>query len=105
MKSEFPHAAVVAVLLLAAAVPAAFAEGRTVAGTIEKISASEGAFTVKDAAGVSWRFKVAPDAGIDLAGFRVGDRVTVTIGRATPLNMISAADRVEKGDRLEKTGY
>jgi len=45
MRSVFPRAAVV-VLLLAAAVPAAFAEGRTVAGTIVKLSASEDAFTV-----------------------------------------------------------
>jgi len=37
--------------------------------------------------------------------FRPGDRVKVTIGRATPLNMITAADLLRKGDRVEKAPY
>lgn len=83
----------------------AFAEGRTVTGTIVRIDAGAGAFTVKDAAGAAWSYKVEPDAGIDLGAFREGDRVSVTIARATPLNMNTAADRVRKGDRVWKPGF
>ena len=81
------------------------AEGRTVTGTIVRIDAGAGAFALKDAAGVAWSYKVAPDSGIDLEAFREGDRVTVTIARATPLNMNTAADRLRKGDRVWKTGF
>ncbi len=93
------------ILFLAAGVPRGFAEGRTVYGTIERISAAEGSVTIKDAAGVSWSYRADPDAGIDLSAFRAGDRVAVTIGRPTPFNMIPSADRLRKGDRMEKTGY
>ena len=81
------------------------AEGRTVTGTIVRIDAGAGTFTVKDAAGAAWSYKVEPDAGIDLGTFREGDRVSVTIARATPLNMNTAADRVRKGDRVWKPGF
>ena len=83
----------------------AFAEGRTVAGEIARIDAAAGTFTVKDAAGAAWSYKVDPDAGIDLGPFREGDRVAVTIARPTPLNMVTAADLLRKGDRVEKAGY
>ena len=81
------------------------AEERTVTGEIVRIDPAGGVFTVRDAAGASWSYKVEADAGIDLSGFRPGDRVKVTIGRATPLNMITAADPLRKGDRVEKTAY
>lgn len=104
MRRSFPRFAA-AFLVFALAAPAALADGRTVAGTIVRLDAAEGAFTLQDSAGVSWRYKAAPDAGIDLAAFRVGDRVTVTIGRATPLNMGTAGDLLKKGDRVEKSVY
>ncbi len=85
--------------------PPAFAEARTMTGTIVRIDAGAGTFTVKDAAGAAWSYKVDPDAGIDLAAFREGDRVTVTIARATPLNMNTAADLLRKGDRVGKSGF
>ena len=85
--------------------PPAFPEGRAVAGTIVRIDAAAGTFTVKDAAGAAWSYKVEPDAGVDLGAFREGDRVTVTIARATPLNMNTAADLVRKGDRVGKPGF
>ena len=96
----------VAVLCLAlfAAFPV-LAEERTVAGTIVRIDAAAGTFTVKDAAGAAWSYKVEPGAGIDLGAFREGDRVAVTIGRATPLNMNTAADLLRKGDRVVRTGF
>ena len=100
----------VAVCLVLAAVlavpaPPLFAEGRTVKGAIVRIDASAGTFTVRDAAGASWSYRVDPDAGIDLGPLREGDRVAVTIARPTPLNMITAADLLRKGDRVEKAGF
>jgi hypothetical protein len=83
----------------------AAAEERTVAGTIVRIDPAGGVLIVRDAAGASWSYKVAADAGIDLSVFRPGDRVKVSIGRATPLNMITAADLLRKGDRVEKAPY
>ncbi|MGB7631318.1 MAG: hypothetical protein WBM29_09585 [Candidatus Deferrimicrobium sp.] len=80
----------------------AVAEERTVVGTIVRLEPARGELVVRDAAGASWSYKVAADAGIDLSAFRPGDRVKVTIGRATPLNMITAADLLRKGDRVEK---
>ena len=94
-----------ALLLCAAALLPAAAEERTVTGTIVRLDPAGGAITVRDGAGASWSYKVEADAGIDLSGFRPGDRVKVTIGRATPLNMITAADPLRKGDRVEKTAY
>jgi len=99
-----------ACLVLAAAFtvlasPPLFAQGRTVRGAIVRIDAGAGTFTVKDAAGAAWSYKVEPDAGIELGAFREGDRVTVTIARPTPLNMITAADLLRKGDRVEKAGF
>ena len=84
--------------------PAA-AEERTVLGTIVRVDPAGGALVVRDAAGASWSYKVEADAGIDLSAFRPGDRVKVSIGRATPLNMTTAADLLRKGDRVEKAPY
>jgi hypothetical protein len=78
---------------------------RTVVGTIVRLDPSRGVLVVRDAAGASWSYNVEGDAGIDLSAFRRGDRVKVTIGRATPLNMITAADPLRKGDRVEKAPY
>lgn len=83
----------------------AVAEERTVVGTIARLDPAAGALVVRDAAGASWSYKVEDAAGIDLSAFRPGDRVKVTIGRATPLNMITAADLLRKGDRVEKVPY
>ena len=83
----------------------AAAEGRTVVGTIVRLDSAGGELVVRDAAGASWSYKVDAGAGIDLSGFRQGDRVKVSIGRATPLNMITGADRLRKGDRVEKAPY
>ena len=84
--------------------PAA-AEERTVVGTIVRLDIAGGVLVVRDAAGASWSYKVEADAGIDLSAFRQGDRVKVSIGRATPLNMVTAADLLRKGDRVEKAPY
>ncbi len=86
------------------AVPAT-AEERTVVGTIERLDAAERTLTVKDGKGVAWNYRVDRDAGIPLEGLEVGDRVSVTIGRPTPLNMITAADRLRKGDRVTKIPF
>lgn len=83
----------------------AVAEERTVVGTIVRLDPAGGVLVVRDAAGASWSYKVEADAGIDLSVFRTGDRVKVAIGRATPLNMITAADRLRKGDRVEVAPY
>lgn len=83
----------------------AVAEERTVVGTIVRLAPAGGVLVVRDAAGASWSYKVDADAGIDLSVFRPGDRVKVTIGRATPLNMITAADLLRKGDRVERAPY
>lgn len=85
----------------AAALPAA-AGGRTVVGTITAVNPQEGTFSVTDGMGVRWNYKVLSDVEIDLSGFREGDHVTVSIARATPPNMMSAADYFRKGDTLVK---
>jgi hypothetical protein len=95
----------VAVFVLGSFPGPAAAEERTVIGTIVRLDPSGGILVVRDAAGASWRYKVEDDAGIDLSAFRRGDRVKVSIGRATPLNMITAADPLRKGDRVEKAPY
>ena len=95
----------VAVFALALFLGTAAAEERTVVGTIVRLDPAGGVLVVRDAAGASWSYKVAADAGIDLSAFRPGERVKVSIGRATPLNMITAADLLRKGDRVEAAPY
>jgi len=95
----------VAAFALALFLGPAAAEERTVVGTIVRLDPAGGVLVVRDAAGASWSYKVEADAGIDLSAFRQGDRVKVSIGRATPLNMITAADLLRKGDRVEKAPY
>jgi hypothetical protein len=95
----------VAVFTLGPFLGPAVAEERTVVGTIFRLDPSGGVLVVRDAAGASWSYKVEADAGIDLSVFGPGDRVKVSIGRATPLNMITAADPLRKGDRVEKVPY
>ena len=95
----------VAAFALGLFIGTAAAEERTVEGTIVRLDPAGGVLVVRDAAGASWSYKVAADAGIDLSAFRPGDRVKVTIGRATPLNMITAADLLRKGDRVEKAPF
>lgn len=92
------------VLFVTVATPA-FPEERTVIGTVVERDVAERTFTVRDGKGVMWNYKVDEDAGIALGAIRVGDRVSVTIGRPTPLNMITAADRLRKGDRVEKIPF
>ena len=77
---------------------------RTVIGRITKLDPAARTFAVTDGTGTGWNYKVAADAEIDLHEFKVGDRVSVTISRATPLNMMSAADIVRKGDKVDLVG-
>jgi len=95
----------VAAFVLGLSLGPAVAEERTVVGTIVRLDPAGGVLVVRDAAGASWSYKVAADAGIDLSVFRPGDLVKVSIGRATPLNMITAVDLLRKGDRVEKAPY
>jgi hypothetical protein len=96
--------AAVSLLLLMSDRPVA-AQGRTVTGTVVALDVSAGSLTIRDAAGVSWSYRAVPSSGIDLSGLRVGDRVSVTVGRPTPFNMITSADLLRKGDRVEKLRY
>ena len=105
MSARVTFSFLVAAFLLGLFFRLAVAEERTVVGTIFRLDPAEGVLIVRDAAGASWSYKVEADAGIDLSAFRPGDRVKVSIGRATPLNMITAADLLRKGDRVEKVPY
>ena len=105
MAAKFILSFLTAVFALALFLGPAVAEERTIVGTIVRLEPAGGVLVVRDAAGASWSFKVEADAGIDLSVFRPGDRIKVAIGRATPLNMITAADRLRKGDRVEKAPY
>jgi len=93
-----------AVLLTVVAIPAT-AEEKTVVGTVVRQDVADRTFTVQDGKGVRWNYKVDRDAGIALEGIKEGDRVSVTIGRPTPPNMITAADRLRKGDRVKKIPF
>ena len=93
-----------AFLLTCAPLPAR-AEGRTISGTIVRLDAAGRTLTVQDGKGVKWNYMVDRDADIALGDFQEGDRVSVTIGRATPLNMITAADRLRKGDRVTRIPF
>jgi hypothetical protein len=93
-----------ATLLILALPVGARPEERTVTGRIAILDPAAKTFTVTDGTGTGWNFKVARDAQIDLHALKVGDRVTVTISRATPRNMMSAADVLRKGDKVVPEG-
>ena len=80
------------------------AEERTVVGKISLLDPAARTFSVTDGIGTMWNFKVGEGSGIELPALKVGDRVEVTIARATPLNMMSAADVLKKGDRVTVLG-
>ena len=105
MPARIIRSFLVAAFVLGLSLGPAVAEERTVVGTIVRLDPAGGVLVVRDAAGASWSYKVEADAGIDLSVFRPGDRVKVTIGRATPLNMITPADLLRKGDRIEVAPY
>ena len=92
------------ILLTMVANPAT-AEEKTVVGTVVRQDVADRTFTVQDGKGVRWNYKVDRDAGIALEDIKEGDRVSDTIGRPTPLNMITAADRLRKGDRVKKIPF
>ena len=75
-------------------------EERTVSGTITRLDQESQSFSVRDGMGVVWNYMVGRDSGIDLGEFRIGDYVTVTLARATPLNMTTPADMLRKGDSV-----
>lgn len=102
---RIPHLVALGAILLAMAAIPATAEERNIVGTIVRLDPAERTLTVKDGKGVAWNYKVDRDAGISLEGLKEGDRVSVTIGRPTPLNMITAADRLRKGDRVTKIPF
>jgi len=91
--------------LLALAPNPVSAEDRTVFGTIVRLDAADRTLTVQDRKGAMWNYTVDRDADIALEDLKEGDTVSVTIGRPTPLNMITAADRLRKGDRVTKIPY
>jgi hypothetical protein len=98
-RAAFGTAACAVGLILLLSV-AAFAEGRTVEGKIVRSDPESRSLSVRDSLGTVWNYSVDRDAGVDLKRFRPGTGVSVTIGRATPLNMSSPADRIRKGDRV-----
>ena len=98
MRRYFSAIAAAAWIVLGAA--AAVAGGRTVIGTVTRLDPPARTLTVKDDAGVPYAFKVDRKAGIDLRRFKIGDRVRVDIARATPPNMMSAADILRQGDTV-----
>ncbi len=93
--------AIVILPLFASTVPA---EERTVVGRISRLDLAARTFSVTDGKGTGWNFKADEGSGIELSTLKVGDRVQVTIARATPLNMMSAADVLKKGDRVIPAG-
>jgi hypothetical protein len=75
-------------------------EERTVSGTITRLDPASQSFSVRDGMGVVWNYMVGRDSGIDLGQLRIGDYVTVTLARATPLNMTTPADMLREGDSV-----
>ncbi len=96
---------VAALVVLAVTAMPAPAEERTIVGTISKIDLDARTFSVTDGMGVRWNYKALPEAAIDLSRFEEGDRVSVSVTRATPLNMMVSADYFRKGDRIVKIPY
>ena len=105
MKMMTPAIAVFAFLASLVVVDRAMAEERTVVGTIVSIDPAARTFTIRDGKGAAWSYKTDRGAGIDLGPLRVGDRVSVTIARGTPLNMTTAADILKKGDKVRRLPY
>ena len=96
MNRLFVLLALGAFLLTWAPLPAP-AEERTISGTIVRLDAAGRTLTVQDGKGVKWNYIVDRNADIALMDFHVGDRVSVTIGRGTPLNMITAPGPLREG--------
>ncbi len=101
----FVRAGWTAALALLLLLPPAAAAERIVEGTVVRVDPQSRTLTVRDGMEVHWNFVVDRDAGIDLRPLREGERVRVRIGRATPPNMVTAADRLRKGDRVEKIPF
>jgi hypothetical protein len=103
MKGSVLKVLFASVIFLTVALPVS-AEERTVVGRISRLDPAARTFTVTDGMGTGWNFNVDEGSGIELSTLKVGDRVEVRIARATPLNMISAADILKKGDKVTVIG-
>ena len=77
-----------------------YGEERTVHGTITRLDPASKSFSIRDGKGVVWNYIVGGNSGIDLEQLRIGDYVTVTLARATPLNMTTPGDVLRKGDSV-----
>jgi hypothetical protein len=84
------------------AAPSATTETVTVTVTIIKLDAAARTVSVRDKDQKIWDFVVAPEAGIDLARYKVGDIVTATITITTepPANPQTRA-RISKQELIK----
>lgn len=94
----------IAVVILPLFASIVTAEERIVLGRISRLDTTARTFSVTDGMGTGWNFKVDEGSDIELSTLKVGDRIEVRIARATPLNMISAADVLKKGDKVTVMG-
>jgi hypothetical protein len=79
----------------------ATAETSTFTATIVKIDTATNTVVLKDRSGKVWEFVVDPKYGIDLSKYKVGDKVTATVGAVAATEGPALRARISKQELIK----
>jgi hypothetical protein len=76
-------------------------ETSTFIATIVKIDAATNTVVLKDQSGKLWEFVINPTSGIDLSTYKVGDKVTATVGAVAATGGPTLRARISKTELIK----
>jgi hypothetical protein len=76
-------------------------ETSTFTATIVKIDAATNTIVLKDQSGKIWAFVIDPKYGIDLSAYKVGDKVTSTVGAVAATEGPTLRARISKQELIK----
>jgi hypothetical protein len=76
-------------------------ETSTFTATIVKIDAATNTVVLRDQSGKLWEFIIGPKSGIDLSAYKVGDKVTATVGAVAATDGPTLRARISKTELIK----
>lgn len=81
--------------------PQATTETSTFTATIVKIDIATNTIVLKDRSGKLWEFVIDPKYGIDLSQYKIGDKVTATVGAVASTGGPTLRAKISKQELLK----